>query len=227
MTNGQTIINRIEQIRDKEGLTNNAFANRCDINTSNFAQVMKGHRSVSVGMLYSISKAFNVAMEWLEDGIGDMLCCSKPTIYEHKDILPECHHAETEKDDTAGVIERITSLRMSRGLSIREFADICGVNSSNLSRSLAGKAPISQKVMHKIAIAFNVPLEWVMRGDDSLIAKDDKINQPQEELNQIKSAESIERIKREHDIEVKYLKEIIKAKDEEIAFLRQLITQRK
>lgn len=62
------------------------------------------------------------------------------------------------------VINRITEVRKHNGLSINKLADKCGVNSANLSRSLAGKATLSDRVVYKIAHALNVSLDWLEHG---------------------------------------------------------------
>ena len=61
------------------------------------------------------------------------------------------------------VINRITEIRKKNGLSINKLADKCGVNSANLSRSLAGKASLSDRVIYKIAHALNVSVDWLQK----------------------------------------------------------------
>lgn len=59
------------------------------------------------------------------------------------------------------VIKRITEIRKKNGLSINKLADKCGVNSANLSRSLAGKASLTDRVIYKIANALHVSVDWL------------------------------------------------------------------
>ena len=59
------------------------------------------------------------------------------------------------------VINRITEIRKKNGLSINKLADKCGVNSANLSRSLAGKASLTDRVIYKIANALHVSVDWL------------------------------------------------------------------
>lgn len=68
------------------------------------------------------------------------------------------------------VINRITEIRKKNGLSINKLADKCGVNSANLSRSLAGKASLSDRVIYKIAHALNVSVDWLEKGTEPMFS---------------------------------------------------------
>lgn len=68
------------------------------------------------------------------------------------------------------VINRITEIRKKNGLSINKLADKCGVNSANLSRSLAGKASLSDRVIYKIAHALNVSVDWLEKGIEPMFS---------------------------------------------------------
>ena len=68
------------------------------------------------------------------------------------------------------VINRITEIRKKTGLSINKLADKCGVNSANLSRSLAGKASLSDRVIYKIAHALNVSVDWLEKGIEPMFS---------------------------------------------------------
>lgn len=68
------------------------------------------------------------------------------------------------------VINRITEIRKRNGLSINKLADKCGVNSANLSRSLAGKASLSDRVIYKIAHALNVSVDWLEKGIEPMFS---------------------------------------------------------
>lgn len=68
------------------------------------------------------------------------------------------------------VINRITEIRKKNGLSINKLADKCGVNSANLSRSLAGKASLSDRVIYKIANALHVSVDWLEKGIEPMFS---------------------------------------------------------
>lgn len=73
-------------------------------------------------------------------------------------------------DTNKEVINRITEIRKKNGLSINKLADKCGVNSANLSRSLAGKASLSDRVIYKIAHALNVSVDWLEKGIEPMFS---------------------------------------------------------
>lgn len=68
------------------------------------------------------------------------------------------------------VIKRITEIRKKNGLSINKLADKCGVNSANLSRSLAGKASLTDRVIYKIANALHVSVDWLENGIEPMFS---------------------------------------------------------
>lgn len=68
------------------------------------------------------------------------------------------------------VIKRITEIRKKNGLSINKLADKCGVNSANLSRSLAGKASLTDRVIYKIANALHVSVDWLEKGIEPMFS---------------------------------------------------------
>lgn len=68
------------------------------------------------------------------------------------------------------VIKRITEIRKKNGLSINKLADKCGVNSANLSRSLAGKSSLTDRVIYKIASALHVSVDWLEKGIEPMFS---------------------------------------------------------
>ncbi len=65
---------RLSLFQDYIGLTNNAFANKCGINPSNYAKMLKGQQTFTTRSLIKIGDAFPVLnTEWLITGEGEML----------------------------------------------------------------------------------------------------------------------------------------------------------
>lgn len=132
------------------------------------------------------------------------------------------------------VINRITEIRKKNGLSINKLADKCGVNSANLSRSLAGKASLSDRVIYKIASALNVSVDWLEKGIEPMFSP--TVASPSEVgagiigsnidasnskgfTQTIGSTDALAR-------ELELLRKMVADKDEEIKFLRaQLSTK--
>lgn len=132
------------------------------------------------------------------------------------------------------VINRITEIRKKNGLSINKLADKCGVNSANLSRSLAGKASLSDRVIYKIASALHVSVDWLEKGIEPMFSP--TVASPSEVgagiigsnidasnskgfTQTISSTDALVR-------ELELLKKMVADKDEEIKFLRaQLSTK--
>lgn len=132
------------------------------------------------------------------------------------------------------VINRITEIRKKNGLSINKLADKCGVNSANLSRSLAGKASLSDRVIYKIASALHVSVDWLEKGIEPMFSP--TVASPSEVgagiigsnidasnskgfTQTISSTDALAR-------ELELLRKMVSDKDEEIKFLRaQLSTK--
>lgn len=127
------------------------------------------------------------------------------------------------------VINRITEIRKKNGLSINKLADKCGVNSANLSRSLAGKASLSDRVIYKIAHALNVSVDWLEKGIEPMfsptVASVAEVGAGITGSNSSNVSQSIAgdaALARELEL----LRKMVADKDEEIKFLRtQLSTK--
>lgn len=63
---------RIKQLMDYYSLSNSEFANKTNINLSNFAKILSGERPCGDGIINKILLAFNVNREWLTTGNGQM-----------------------------------------------------------------------------------------------------------------------------------------------------------
>lgn len=124
------------------------------------------------------------------------------------------------------VIKRITEIRKKNGLSINKLADKCGVNSANLSRSLAGKASLTDRVIYKIANALHVSVDWLENGIEPMfsptVASTADVGAGITGSNVYQSISSDAALVRELEL----LKKMVADKDEEIKFLRaQLSTK--
>lgn len=124
------------------------------------------------------------------------------------------------------VIKRITEIRKKNGLSINKLADKCGVNSANLSRSLAGKASLTDRVIYKIANALHVSVDWLENGIEPMfsptVASTANVGAGITGSNVSQSISSDAALVRELEL----LKKMVADKDEEIKFLRaQLSTK--
>lgn len=124
------------------------------------------------------------------------------------------------------VIKRITEIRKKNGLSINKLADKCGVNSANLSRSLAGKASLTDRVIYKIANALHVSVDWLENGIEPMfsptVASTADVGAGITSSNVSQSISSDAALVRELEL----LKKMVADKDEEIKFLRaQLSTK--
>jgi transcriptional regulator with XRE-family HTH domain len=61
--------------------------------------------------------------------------------------------------------EKLYTLRTQHGLTIRQLAPELGVSDSYITQIELGKKTPSAKVVLKISLFFNVPLDHLMRDD--------------------------------------------------------------
>jgi len=68
----QTIFDRIRLVIERNGLTNNAFAVKANIDASNMRKILKGELPLTPRTAQKIADAYNVRYEWLLYGKGEM-----------------------------------------------------------------------------------------------------------------------------------------------------------
>lgn len=62
--------------------------------------------------------------------------------------------------------ERISEFIITQSLSVRAFANICGIHQATLDKQLKGLRDVSLDTVMKIASAYpNVSAEWLLRGE--------------------------------------------------------------
>lgn len=84
MVNTMKIKDRIKEIRNKNNLTQQEFANRLGIKRNTIATYETGKSNPSDSAVVLICKEFNVSEEWLRNGKGEM---SNPTAESELDAL--------------------------------------------------------------------------------------------------------------------------------------------
>ena len=62
--------------------------------------------------------------------------------------------------------EHLKKIRMSKGLTMSEFARRCFMESSNMARIEAGRINPSLFVLKKLAVALEISLEELLKGFD-------------------------------------------------------------
>lgn len=71
---------------------------------------------------------------------------------------------ETDFDPMQRFGEKLHILRMQRGLTLRELADMLGVHNSHVVRIEKGKKP-SVELILKISHLFDVPIDILMKDE--------------------------------------------------------------
>lgn len=101
---------KMNEIRDRltcllkqNGMSKNAMARAANINTSNFCRKLKKDSSdnLTENNVRSVALAFNLNLEWLEDGVGDMF--GAPLAIENMQMFDKAF--KSNKDKSANVTQ--------------------------------------------------------------------------------------------------------------------------
>jgi len=71
-----------------------------------------------------------------------------------------------EPSATATVVERIKYLIKLIRKNQAQFAELIGINPSNISKVLSGKIPVSESMMNRIVVNLGVSKQWLVSGTD-------------------------------------------------------------
>lgn len=71
-----------------------------------------------------------------------------------------------EPSATASVVERIKYLIKLIRKNQAQFAELIGINPSNISKVLSGKIPVSESMMNRIVVNLGVSKQWLANGTD-------------------------------------------------------------
>lgn len=70
------------------------------------------------------------------------------------------------------IIERIKYLIAQQGLSQAAFSRRLGISAANMSKHLSGKLPVTNGLVNRICLDFNVSRRWLLEGRDVPFAKE-------------------------------------------------------
>lgn len=72
MEEKEDIVNRIKEIIKRKGLSISQFATQANIDQSNLSSILNHKRPLGSGVISKIALAYDINMEWLTTGEGDM-----------------------------------------------------------------------------------------------------------------------------------------------------------
>ena len=86
-------IMRINDAMTEKGYTAYRLSKETGIGSGNLSAQLNGKQKITNATLSKIARALNVSLDWLEKGIGDMMCP------ETQEFLQEENENEKKKDD--------------------------------------------------------------------------------------------------------------------------------
>lgn len=69
-----------------------------------------------------------------------------------------------ETSSTSSILDRIRMLMQRDRLSQAQFARRLGIDPSNVSKYLSGRLPVSDSLVNRIIVDFNVSKDWLREG---------------------------------------------------------------
>lgn len=159
MTNQSTIGARIKISRKENGLSQAALAELAGLPQSTISAIETG-RYVSTRKLFTVSKCLGVSMSWIT---GDQLEIEANRSNRNNGIPID----QILNLKTTG--ERVSQVRMIRGMTQQELADKSGVSQSTLASLEINRNKSCNKI-HKIAEILQVDIRLLYEGkvEDSL-----------------------------------------------------------
>lgn len=129
------ITNRINELRCKEALSVNAFAQKCDVGQGNLSKAMRGKLNYSEVVLMKIARAMKVSFEWLTTGCG---LCGVDGDKALDDLNTE-FQAQRGNTSVVGNHNNVGNNIVSTGISddiLNAFAGVGGLNGDLAKRVL-------------------------------------------------------------------------------------------
>lgn len=148
---------RIKEIRKTFGLSLEAFGERIGISKTSVSRLEKNERNPSKQTIKLICKEFKINQNWLKSGIGEMFS-------NDQDIFLD------DLTELSSLGERIKELRMSVGLSQKEFGIRIGVSDTAVSKIERGERNPSEQTILSICREFNVNYAWLKEGTGDMFS---------------------------------------------------------
>lgn len=148
---------RIREIRKTFGLSLEAFGERIGISKTSVSRLEKNERNPSKQTIKLICKEFKINQNWLKSGIGEMFS-------NDQDIFLD------DLTELSSLGERIKELRMSVGLSQKEFGIRIGVSDTAVSKIERGERNPSEQTIISICREFDVNESWLKEGTGNMFS---------------------------------------------------------
>lgn len=143
---------RLRQLRRHLGVNQCDFAESIGLKQGSYSDIERGRSGLSNHVKMSLSEKYNVNIDWLVNGEGDMFTGEPKEVNSSSNII----------------ILNINKLVDYSGLSKGKYADKVGINRSNFSKITNGNYPCGEGVINKIVLAFGVNKQWLLTGEGDM-----------------------------------------------------------
>lgn len=139
---------RIKQLREYLGLSQAEFAKKINKTPGFISLIETGRSGLSAGTIVLICQTFGVNPDWLKTGEGSMFQEGK----------------ETPAADKDGIGDRVRQVRIKRGMSTKEFAELLHYTKGQIYNVENGRTIPSDEFLQKISTNFLVSYQWLVTG---------------------------------------------------------------
>lgn len=143
---------RLRQLRKHLGMNQIDFAESLGLKQGSYSDLERGKSGLSNHVKMLLSEKYNVNIDWLVNGEGNMFTGEPKEVNSSSNII----------------ILNINKLVDYSGLSKGKFADKVGINRSNFSKITNGNYPCGEGVINKIVLAFGVNKQWLLTGEGDM-----------------------------------------------------------
>ena len=159
---------RIYELREKLGLSQNEFASKIE-RTSNFiAQIESGRSSISEKTKYIICARYHINPNWLNNGTGEM-------------FVPGFTPSPIDK---AGIPSRIKTVRKKMKMTQDAFAKLLGCSKSQLSSVELGRVNPSNLWLANLCKSAGVNNEWLLSGSGKMFVAKQAVKYSLDDISQ-------------------------------------------
>lgn len=162
-----TIGERIKFLRTIKNLNQKEFSNAIKIGQSRLSEFESNKTKPSFDTLYSIKEMFNISLDWLISGEGEPFTntdFNTSSLQLNSTNINKSENKISKDSEINTIGQRIKYLRISRGLSLQELAELLGKSKGNISGYENDKFEPSAKTIISLAKYFEISTDWILNG---------------------------------------------------------------
>jgi transcriptional regulator with XRE-family HTH domain len=162
-----TVNERFALVRKTLKLSQRELAEKIRVRPVQVSNMETGSRRVDPRIMEYLSSAFNINLQWLETGKGEMFYeTTEDEIEMNRRTIS--HDKRQVYETLLPVNERLTLARKTLKLTQREMAERISVSTGFVGTMETGDRKVNPRIMKLIASTFNINLQWLETGEGEM-----------------------------------------------------------